>query len=328
MWDGPAGDNRARMTQDLVAAGRGSSNSHTHGAAGLAVLALLCNAFIWGVSWWPFRQLQALGLHPLWATALVYAVAMLFIACWRPASIRQLLNTPVLWVLVLASGTTNAAFNWAVSIGEVVRVVLLFYLMPLWTVLLARVLLHEHLTRLAALRVALALAGAVLVLQPAGAGWTLPLPSSLPDWLGVLGGASFALNNVMLRREAHRPEEARALAMFTGGLLVAGSLGLLLGPAGGVPRPPLPAPGWVLFALALAGAFLLSNLALQYGAARLRANVTSVVMLSEVVFASGSAVLWGNEHLSPALVLGGLLIIGAALLSVAESTVPRETSGG
>lgn len=326
MWDKPGTDNRARMTQDLTAAARGRSTAHPHGAAGLAVLALMFNAFTWGVSWWPFRQLQAMGLHPLWSTALIYAVAVLFIACWRPSAIRQVLHTPVLWVLVLASGTTNAAFNWAVSIGEVVRVVLLFYLMPLWTVLLARVLLHEHLTRLALLRVALALAGAVLVLQPAGAGWTFPLPASLPDWLGVLGGASFALNNVMLRREAHRPEEARALAMFTGGLLVAGTLGLLLGPAGGVPRPPLPAPGWVLFALALAAAFLLSNLALQYGAARLRANVTAVVMLTEVVFASGSAVWWGNEHLSPALVVGGLLIMGAALLSVAESTAGRDTA--
>jgi hypothetical protein len=53
----------------------------------------------------------------------------------------------VLWVLVLAAGTTNATFNWAVTIGDVVRVVLLFYLMPLWAVLLARLLLKERLTR-------------------------------------------------------------------------------------------------------------------------------------------------------------------------------------
>ena len=312
--------------QDLTAANSGRAPSHPHASAGLAVLALMFNAFTWGVSWWPFRQLQAMGLHPLWSTALIYAVAVLFIASWRPHAVRQLWHAPVLWVLVLASGTTNAAFNWAVSIGEVVRVVLLFYLMPLWAVVLARVLLHEHLTRMAMLRVALALAGAALVLQPAGAGWTLPMPSSLPDWLGVLGGASFALNNVMLRREAHRPQEARALAMFLGGLLVAGSLGLLLGPAGGVPRPPMPALAWVLFALALAGAFLLSNLALQYGAARLRANVTAVVMLTEVVFASSSAVLFGDEQLSAALLAGGLLIMGAALLSVFESTTAAKAS--
>ena len=29
----------------------------------LPVLGLLFNAFTWGVSWWPFRQLQQQGLH-------------------------------------------------------------------------------------------------------------------------------------------------------------------------------------------------------------------------------------------------------------------------
>ena len=41
------------------------------------------------------------------------------------------------------------------TIGDVVRVVLLFYLMPLWTVLLARVVLHERLTAGGWLRVGL-----------------------------------------------------------------------------------------------------------------------------------------------------------------------------
>ena len=31
----------------------------------LPVAALMVNAFTWGVSWWPFRQLEAQGLHPL-----------------------------------------------------------------------------------------------------------------------------------------------------------------------------------------------------------------------------------------------------------------------
>jgi drug/metabolite transporter (DMT)-like permease len=129
-------------------------------------------------------------------------------ACGRPAW-QFLAQTPALWVLVLAAGATNATFNWAVTIGDVVRVVLLFYLMPLWAVLLARLLLKERLTR-------------------AGAGcawpWRWPVPTvvlwpgptaagrcraGLPDWLGLIGGFSFALNNVMLRREAHQPE-ARA----------------------------------------------------------------------------------------------------------------------
>ncbi len=284
------------------------------GAAALAAAALTFNAFTWGVSWWPLRQLEGQGLHALWATVLIYAFALLVITLWRPASWRQLLATPSLWWLVLASGTTNAAFNWAVTIGDVVRVVLMFYLMPLWAVLLARVLLHEPFTRLALVRVALALAGAAIVLWPQGPGsGSWPLPRTLGEWLGVLGGFSFALNNVLLRREAHRPEAARALAMFAGGVLVAGVLALALRAT--VPLPPAPAWPWLAGALGMGLWFLLGNLALQYGAARLPANATAVVMITEVLFASVSAVLLGAGVVTPALALGGGLIVAAALLA-------------
>ena len=278
------------------------------------VLALVFNAFTWGVSWWPFRQLEAQGLHPLWATALIYLLAVLCISAWRPASWTQLIRAPALWVLVLASGTTNAAFNWGVTIGDVVRVVLLFYTMPLWAVLLATLLLRERLTPLAALRVLLALCGAAIVLWPTDGG--LPLPRSLAEALGLLGGFAFALNNVMLRREAHRPELARALAMFLGGAVVSATLALLLGTQGLVKAPPAPAWPWMLGALALGLLFLLSNLTLQYGAARLSANITAVVMVTEVLFASVSAVWLGAGQLSLPLLVGGTLIVAAALLAL------------
>ena len=112
------------------------------------VLALLVNAFVWGVSWWPFRHLQAMGLHPLWATAQIYVLsALAIIAVAAALRCASCCASRALWLIFLASGATNATFNWAVSIGDVVRVVLLFYLMPLWSLLLARVILKEKLTR-------------------------------------------------------------------------------------------------------------------------------------------------------------------------------------
>jgi drug/metabolite transporter (DMT)-like permease len=287
----------------------------------LPVLALVFNAFTWGVSWWPFRHLEHNGLHPLAATALIYLLAVAVLTLARPAAWREVLQHPALWVLIAASGTTNAAFNWAVTIGDVVRVVLLFYLMPFWAVLLARLLLQEPLSRATLARGALALAGALLILWPRdSAGW--PLPRSLPDWLGVIGGFSFALNNVMLRREAARSEAARALAMFLGGALISLLLWSALHSLGAVRGLPEPAWGWIAGAGALGALFLASNLALQYGAARLPANTTAVIMLSEVLFASVSAVLLGAGVIDGFVVIGAAAIIGAALSAAWQGRAP------
>jgi drug/metabolite transporter (DMT)-like permease len=279
----------------------------------LPALALVFNAFVWGVSWWPFRRLHAAGLHPLVATVLIYLVAIAAIGLSRPAAWREVARSPALWVVALASGTTNAAFNWGVTIGDVVRVVLLFYLMPLWAVLLARLLLGERLTALAALRVLLALCGAAIVLWPPGGGW--PVPRDAAEALGIVGGFSFALNNVMLRREAARDGAARALAMFAGGVLVAGTVAAVLMARGAVAGVPAPAFGWMLGAALLAAVFVASNLALQYGAARLPANATAVIMITEVVFAAGSALMLGGGALEPRVAAGGALIMAAALLA-------------
>ena len=295
--------------------------------AGWAALALVFNALVWGLSWWPFRQFEAQGVHPLWATVLIYAPAVLVIAAWRPRAVGQVLTQRPLWVLTLAAGLTNAAFNWGMVIGDVVRVVLLFYLMPLWSVLLARVLLKEPLTWSAGARIGLALLGAGIVLRPEGAaGWAaMPLPRSLADGLGLLGGFSFALNNVMLKREAHRPEEGRALAMFVGGAVVAGALAAVLSMHGSVPWPlagsiAVP-PGWVIaLALTMTVLFLCSNLALQFGAARLPTHVTSVLMLSEVLVAAVSAALMGAGRITGPLLAGGGLIVVAAIWATRDET--------
>jgi drug/metabolite transporter (DMT)-like permease len=266
------------------------------------------------VSWWPFRALQAQGVHGLWATALVYLLVTAAIVAWRRDAPALLARTPSLWPLVVASGVTNACFNWAVTIGDVVRVVLLFYLMPAWAALFARMALGEPLRPAVVARVALALGGAAVVLQPPDAPW--PLPRTLADALAIVGGASFAATNVLLRREAHRPETARAFAMFAGGFAVAAALGVLLTLAGPVPAPPAPRPAWLAGVLGLAAMFAVGNLCLQYGAARLPANVTSVVLLSEVLFAAASAVWIGGESITVRTVAGGAMILGAALLAV------------
>jgi drug/metabolite transporter (DMT)-like permease len=297
-------------------------------APGWAALALIFNGLVWGLSWWPFRQLESQGLHPLWATVVIYVPAVMAILAFRPHALSQLLNHRMLWLLALAAGVTNAAFNWACVIGDVVRVVLLFYLMPLWSALLARWLLREPVSRAALARVGLALAGAAIVLYPQGAsGWNaMPLPRSLAEWLGVLGGFALALNNVLLKREARQSQESRVLAMFVGGALVSAAMGALLSAQGLVPWPLAngwdATPAWVwAMVLVLMVAFLATNIALQIGATHLPAHVTSVLMLSEVLFAAVSSTLMGAGHITAPLLAGGALIVMAAIWAARERPI-------
>jgi drug/metabolite transporter (DMT)-like permease len=100
--------------------------------------------------------------------------------------------------------------------------------------------------------------------------------------------------------------------------------------------PPMPPPNAVLLGLglALSLSFLVGNLALQYGAARLAAHTTALVMLSEVIFASVSSVVLGAATLETRTLAGGALILLAAAWSAwptraraqaSPSTAPETT---
>jgi drug/metabolite transporter (DMT)-like permease len=285
----------------------------------LPFAALLFNAFVWGLAWWPFQHMHRAGLHPLWATAFMYAVVLVGLVAWRPGILAQVRAHPQLWLLALASGLNNVAFNWAVTIGDVVRVILLFYLMPAWAVLLAWKVLGERPTAPALLRLALAFAGVVLVLLPEGAPAARLLQNlSLADALALLGGFMFALTNVTLRRLQAVPGTARMFSMFGGCMLMALAVacaGLQWGVVD--PFPPVNAT-WLTTGLLLAGVLMLGNWALQFGAARLAAGTTALVMLSEVMFASVSSALLGAATLTPRTLLGGALIVLASLLAALQ----------
>ena len=278
----------------------------------LAACALVTNAFVWGVSWWPFRELQNQGLHPLWATAAMYLLVCAAMLVFYFDALKGLLANPALWWLALASGLTNVGFNWAVTVGDVVRVVLLFYLMPAWAVLVAWLMLGERPTRGSLLRLLLAMAGVLIVLKTPDSPW--PIPQSGADWLALMGGLSFAITNALLRKQNHMPSGARMLAMFAGGALLATSVALLGSSFGELPAPALQPAGWLVFT-GLTLAFVASNAALQYGAARLPSSTTSLVMLTEILFASVSAAALGAAAFSPRILWGGSLIVLAALLA-------------
>ena len=301
----PAGPSRETPAPPGSRASRGATRL-------TPILALILNAFVWGVSWWPFRQLQGHGLHPLWATALVYLIVTCCLLLVHFKAWRGFAAYPQLWFLALASGLTNVGFNWAVTVGDVVRVVLLFYLMPAWAVLVAWVLLGEKPTAASLLRLLLAMAGVFIVLKKPGSPW--PFPEGSADWLAIMGGFSFAVTNALLRKHAAAPSSSRMLAMFGGSGVLAACTALFGMMQQLVPGPALQAAGLPALLLLSVG-FMVSNAALQYGAARLAGSMTAIVMLTEILFASVSAALLGAARIEPQVLMGGALIVVAAVLA-------------
>ncbi len=280
----------------------------------VAIGALLAGALVWGLIWYPYRVLRDAGVDGVMASTATYAIALVlgllfFRRAWRGFTP----SWSLLW-LALAAGACNLGYVLATLNGEIMRVLLLFYLAPLWTVLLSRALLGERLDRYCALVVLLSLAGAATMLWQAHLG--LPLPQNGADWLGLGAGLAFALFNVLSRRAQNLSIESKSLAAFCG-VVVLGGL-LLLAGFGKVQQAP---DAMTCLLLALIGAVLVVvNLLVQYGLARVAANRAIVIMLTEIGFAAVSSWLLASEALGPRELLGGAMIVAASLFSAKLET--------
>ncbi len=281
----------------------------------LPPLALLAGASVWGVIWYPYRLLNAAGLDGLWSTALTYGTALVACTLLFARHWRDVLRAP--WGLALLAaviGWSNLAYVLGVLEGEVMRVLLLFYLAPLWTVPLAWFLLGERLGARGAGVMALALAGAAVMLWRPELG--APWPAGRAEWLGVAAGFLFAVGNVLIRRIQHVHEVTKTLAIFAG-VTIAALAHLASSSVGAAAAAPL--------ALANAGivigvglALVAMSLALQYGITRLPANRAIVILLFELVVAAIASWLLAGEVLHFRDAIGGLLIATATLVAAIE----------
>jgi drug/metabolite transporter (DMT)-like permease len=277
-----------------------------------AFLALFTGAIVWGLIWYPYRVLEQAGLSGVAATTLTYAVALLggilaFRSHWR-----ALRPSPLLVLIGLCAGACNVSYVLGMLHGQVMRVLLLFYLAPLWTVALSRLILKERLDRAGAGVLLLSISGAAIMLWRPELG--LPLPTVTAEWLGLASGLLFALGNVLARKAAHLPEEARVLSLFIGVVLLGG---VLLSREGLPALPPAEALLPLMGLVALLGVILLAvNLSAQYGFSHLPANRAAVILLFEPVVAALASWLLAGEAMGAQEWLGGSLIACASLMSV------------
>ena len=281
----------------------------------LAILGLLFGAASWGVIWYPYRLISEAGVTGVAASFYTYSIAvligiLLFAKHWR--GLASLPKSIV--ILSLIAGWSNLGYVMAVVHGEVMRVMLLFYLSPLWTLILAHYWLKEPISRAGISAITLSLIGAFTMLWQPGA-W--PFPNSESDYLAISAGLCFALTNVITRKSHHLSLRAKSLAVWLGVVAMALICKPFYTPALG---EQFPSPGffsttqWLMMSL-VAVLLVAVTLAVQYSVTQMSATRASVIFLFELVVAAFASYYLAHEAMAWNEWLGGSLIIAAALIA-------------
>jgi len=277
-------------------------------------IALLIGASLWGVIWFPMRELRDRGLEGLWLTLIMYAAAL---AISLPRTSRSLTEFRVhpasLGLLMLAAGWTNIAFVEAVLGGNILRVLLLFYLSPLWQTLLGWLILRERPNRMGMASLLVAMIGAVIMLYNPDTGW--PWPSGAADWYALSSGFAFAVSNVITRRTQGVSIEAKAVAVWGGVVLLA----LVMIGAFQVKPPSIGVSIYMGGAVLGMLGILLMTVLVQYGVTHMPVYRSAVLSLIELVAGAVAQQLLTDEVVHLREWIGGALIVPGAWLAARAS---------
>ena len=278
----------------------------------LPVVSVLSSALVWGLIWYPYRVLQDAGVSGALATLCTYTVAILCGAFILP---RVWCELPAAgwWsvLLIFSAGWANFGYVLAILNGDVMRVLLLFYLAPLWTILFSYYLLQERLNHYGYLVILLSLSGAFVMLWEPRLG--MPIPQNIAEWIALSAGMGFAMANVVSRRVTTLSVITKSWSVLIGTILLTAPL---LWWQGGVSQQLLAFDMQVVLLLLLMGVVLYAmSIAVQYGVTNLPANRAILLFLFELVVAAIAAYFLANEVMQWRDWIGGALIISACLLS-------------
>jgi drug/metabolite transporter (DMT)-like permease len=276
----------------------------------LPIASLLFSATLWGVVWYPLRLLEQQGLGGVWSALVSYSAALV-VMLWVFVRDRDALgqNLLPLALMGVAAGWCNVAFIMAVLDGNVVRVLLLFYLSPFWAVCLGWFLLDERLDSRSMQVFVIAVAGALIMLWNKDVG--MPWPRSNADWLAVSSGFAFALSNVFVRRMQNVSVALKAVSSWSGVIVVA-LLWIVLARSG---LPGVAAPVLLLAVLLGICGFLVMTLSVFYGVTRMPVHRSAVILLFELVAGALSSLWLTDEVVLLQEWLGGIMIVTAAWLA-------------
>ncbi len=269
-----------------------------------ALLIIFLASSFWGVLWVPMRHIEAMGLSGLWVVVLFHflpALAMLpLIVRTAPSSRRDWERAAVAGALM---GAGFALYALGLVMASVTKTVILFYMTPIWSTVIAYFVLRERAGWGRWLAIAAALVGCALV---TGVNRD-ELRFDPADLLGLLSGLFWALGSVMIRRyDGLNFVHVSFLQYLFGGIMA-----LLAALYLGDPLPQLNAflqaipPAFLASVVVFLPSVLLIFRIMQY----VSPGLVGILMLSEALVAAVSAAFWLGETLSSTQWIG----VGAIL---------------
>lgn len=278
-----------------------------------AVFGLLFGALCWGIIWYPYRIMADAGVSGIVSSFYTYSIAVALAGIYFAAHWRGIFKLPlsIIW-LSLVAGWTNLSYVLAIIDGEVMRVMLLFYLSPLWTLILAHFWLKEktHLPGVVAIITSL-LGAYIMLYDPATS--RLPVPANSAEWLGLSSGFGFALTNVMTRKSVHLTLRAKSFAIWTGVMMVC-LIAMPLMQVNLTSPAAFTLGNWLVMGL-IAILLIAATFLVQYGVTLIKATRASVLFLFELVVAAIAAYFLTDETMQTNEWIGGALIVAASVFA-------------
>ncbi|MGD8709738.1 MAG: DMT family transporter [Ectothiorhodospiraceae bacterium] len=279
----------------------------------IATLLVVGTGSLWGFYWLPVRRLADIGLSGAWGTLAIVGMAALLLA---PFGLRQrrclARSSPVALASVALGGGAFVLYSAGLLYGRVAIVVLLFFLTPVWSTLIARYVMGWRTPWLRLVAIIVGVAGLGLVL---GADGGPPLPRGLGDWLGLASGLLWAVATTGIRSQGDMRPGASAFVFALGAFMVAAVLAPILEPPPGISIEAVgPALGW---ALAAGGLWWgLSMVCLMWATARLEPARVGILLMAEVLVGVSSAAVIAGERLGHLEMAGGALVLSAGVLEI------------
>ena len=277
---------------------------------------VLGTGVFWGFYWIPVRSLIEHGLTGAWGTVAITVSAVFLLL---PAALLRLplilRAGPVALSSVALGGAAFSLYSIGFGYGRVAIIILLYFLTPVWSTLIARYVMGWHTPRMRIVAIAIGLAGLAVMLSANG---ELPLPRSIGEWLSLVAGISWSVATTGIRARPNiGPFEATfvfACGAAAISLLLAPVLGM---PASGHPRTDVDYGYIAMVSIGTGGVWwALSIGGLMWATPRLEPARVGILLMIEVLVGAVSAAVLADEYLTILEITGGALVLLAGILEL------------